>query len=264
MERHWVSGDCKTGGTGVGLQGGGRAMSPAVQGHLQDLLPAAGPLPCLWVSLSRGGAGSWELGPERSGDAAVRAGEVEGHRHPVLRKPTCFGRHFQEVAVQVDVEVRRPPGQRDARAIPAHGQVLLEAHGARAQHQVHRLGPGEGAGPAGVVLHQHLEGRGRGGAVFRQNVLTRPLKVKCPSVKSVVVGISEHRANAGLCGWVRDKSRVTNRAQDSRGNRGSLQETWKGHPPAKGGPYRDTLSKTNLTPNEVRLVGGFKRLCQTS
>lgn len=111
---------------------------------------------------------------------------------------TCFGRHFQEVAVQVDVEVRRLAGQRDARAVPAHGQVLLEAHGAGAQHQVHRLGPGEGAGPARVVLHQHLKGRGRGGAVFCQNVLTRPLKVKCPSVKSVVVGISEHRANAGL------------------------------------------------------------------
>lgn len=98
------------------------------------------------------------------------------------------------------MEVRRLPGQRDAGAVPAHGQVLLEAHGARAQHQLHRLGPGEGAGPARVVPHQHLEGRGRGGAVFRQNVLTRPLKVKCPSVKSVVVGISENRANAGLCG----------------------------------------------------------------
>lgn len=181
--------------------------------------------------------------------------------------PTCFGGHFQEVAVQVDVEVRRPPGQRNARAVPAHGQVLLEAQGARAQHQVHRLGPREGAGPAGVVLHQHLEGRGRGGAVFRQNVLTRPLKVKCPSVKSVVVGISEYRANAGLCGWVRDKSRVTNRAQDSRGNggRGGVPAgNLEGHPPGKGGPYRDALSKTNLTQNKVRWVGGFKSLCQTS
>ena len=90
--------------------------------------------------------------------------------------------------------------QRDARAVPAHRQVLLEADGAGAQHQVHRLGPGEGAGPASVVLHQHLKGRGRGGAVFRQHVLTRPLKVKCPSVKSVVVGVSEHRADTGLCG----------------------------------------------------------------
>ena len=53
---------------------------------------------------------------------------------------------------------------------------------------------------ASVVLHQHLKGRGRGGAVFRQHVLTRPLKVKCPSVKSVVVGVSEHRADTGLCG----------------------------------------------------------------
>lgn len=111
---------------------------------------------------------------------------------------TCFGRHFQEVAIQVDVELRCLAGQRNARAIPAHGQVLLEADGAGTQHQVHRLGPGEGPGPACVVLHQHLEGRGRGGAVFCQNVLTRPLKVKCPSVKSVVVGISEYRANAGL------------------------------------------------------------------
>ena len=119
---------------------------------------------------------------------------------PCFWKPTCFCRHFQEVAVQVDVKVRRLPGQRDARAIPAHGQVLLEADGAGAQHQLHRLGPGEGAGPARIVLHQHLKGRGRGGAVFCQNVLTRPLKVKCPSVKSVVVGISENRADAGLCG----------------------------------------------------------------
>lgn len=111
---------------------------------------------------------------------------------------TCFGRHFQEIAIQVDVKVRRLAGQRDARAVPAHGQVLLEADGAGAQHQVHGLGPGEGAGPARVVFHQHLKGRGRGGAVFCQNVLTRPLKVKCPSVKSVVVGISEHRADAGL------------------------------------------------------------------
>lgn len=111
---------------------------------------------------------------------------------------TCFGRHFQEVAVQVDVELRRMAGQRDARAVPAHRQVLLEADGAGAQHQVHGLGPGEGAGPASVVLHQHLKGRGRGGAVFRQHVLTRPLKVKCPSVKSVVVRVSEHRADAGL------------------------------------------------------------------
>lgn len=98
------------------------------------------------------------------------------------------------------MEERRLAGQRDARAVPAHGQVLLEADGAGAQHQLHRLGPGEGAGPARVVLHQHLKGRGRGGAVFRQNVLTRPLKVKCASVKSVVVGVSEHRADAGLCG----------------------------------------------------------------
>lgn len=111
---------------------------------------------------------------------------------------TCLGGHFEQVAVQVDVEVRRLAGQRDARAVPAHGQVLLQADGTGAQHQLHRLGPGERAGAAGVVLHQHLEGRGRGGAVFCQNVLTRPLKVKCPAVKSVVVGISEHRAHAGL------------------------------------------------------------------
>lgn len=111
---------------------------------------------------------------------------------------TCFGRHFQEVAIQVDVKLRRLAGQRDARAIPAHCQVLLEADGAGTQHQVHRLGPGEGAGPARIVLHQHLKGRGRGGAVFCQNVLTSPLKVKCPTVKSVVVGISEYRANARL------------------------------------------------------------------
>lgn len=119
---------------------------------------------------------------------------------------TCFGGHFQEVAIQVDVEVRRAAGERDARAVPAHGKVLLQADPALAQHQLHRLGPREGARPAGVVLHQHLEGRGRGGAVFCQNVLTRPLKVKCPTVKSVVVGISKHRANAGLFGANRTAS----------------------------------------------------------
>lgn len=138
------------------------------------------------------------------------------------RCPTCFGGHFQEVAIQVYVEVRRAAGERDARAVPAHGKVLLQADPALAQHQLHRLGPREGARPAGVVLHQHLEGRGRGGAVFCQNVLTRPLKVKCPTVKSVVVGISKHRANAGLCGGVRDKSRVTNQAKDLQRNQGHL------------------------------------------
>lgn len=223
MERHWVARDCKTGGTGVGLQGRGWA---SVSGYSGAPSRSAA---CSWATLLPLGCpeqrGSWVLSAEAMQLCGVERWRA---RHPVLPKPTCFGRHFQEVAVQVDVEVRRPPGQRDARAVPAHGQVLLEAHGARAQHQVHRLGPREGAGPAGVVLHQHLEGRGRGGAVFRQNVLTRPLKVKCPSVKSVVVGISEYRANAGLCGWVRDKSRVTNRAQDSRGNGGALQETRKG------------------------------------
>lgn len=96
------------------------------------------------------------------------------------------------------MEVRRTAGERHAGAVPAHGEVLLQAQGALAQHQLHCLGPGEGAGSPGVVLHQHLEGRGGGGAVFRQNVLTGPLKVKCPAVKSVVVGISEYRADAGL------------------------------------------------------------------
>lgn len=77
-----------------------------------------------------------------------------GHR----RSPTCFGGHFQEVAVQVDVEVGRVVGQRDAGAVPAHSEVLLQADGAVAQHQLHRLGPGEGTGPASVVLHQYLKG----------------------------------------------------------------------------------------------------------
>lgn len=71
---------------------------------------------------------------------------------------TCFGGHFQEVAVQVDVKVGRVAGQRDAGAVPAHGEVLLQADGAVAQHQLHRLGPGEGTGPASVVLHQYLKG----------------------------------------------------------------------------------------------------------
>lgn len=176
---------------------------------MRQRLPAARTLLCLRSFLCGGGrAGA----PELPGGAAVGLGEVEGRARrtdtPRFWKPTCFGRHFQEIAIQVDVKVRRLAGQRDARAVPAHGQVLLEADGAGAQHQLHRLGPGEGASPARVVLHQHLEGRGRGGAVFCQNVLTRPLKVKCPSVKSVVVGISEYRANSGLCGRVRDKSRV--------------------------------------------------------
>lgn len=71
---------------------------------------------------------------------------------------TCSGGHFQEVAVQVDVEVGRVAGQCNAGAIPAHSEVLLQADGAVAQHQLHRLGPGEGMGPACVVLHQYLKG----------------------------------------------------------------------------------------------------------
>lgn len=187
----------------------GVQISPALLCHLGGV-----PLEPKWVGmrphlqsqhLAASGLPSAEEA-ERLGGVAVRAGEAE-ERARGTQKPTCFGCHFQEVAIQVDVELRCLAGQRDARAVPAHGQVLLEADSAGAQHQVHRLGPREGAGPACVILHQHLKGRGRGGAVFCQNVLTRPLKVKCPSVKSVVVGISEYRANAGLCGWVRDKSR---------------------------------------------------------
>lgn len=200
-----MSADCKGGVTGAGRQGSTacrflQLFCGIFQVSLEALVrrdvvtPAAWTLPCLWAFL------------RKRQSTAVRVGEAEG-RARGTQKPTCFGCHFQEVAIQVDVELRRLAGQRDARAVPAHGQVLLEADGAGAQHQVHRLGPGEGAGPARVVLHQHLKGRGRGGAVFCQNILTRPLKVKCPSVKSVVVGISEYRANAGLCGWVRDKSR---------------------------------------------------------
>ena len=188
MERPWVL-ECKTGGAGVGGQGGVCKLLQLCGGIFK--------ISRLWL-----GPFSGETEEDRCTQALllcvlVRRRDTDT---PCFWKPTCFCRHFQEVAVQVDVKVRRLPGQRNARAIPAHGQVLLEADGAGAQHQLHRLGPGEGAGPARIVLHQHLKGRGRGGAVFCQNVLTRPLKVKCPSVKSVVVGISENRADAGLCG----------------------------------------------------------------
>lgn len=74
------------------------------------------------------------------------------------KKPTCSGSDFQEVAIQVDVEVGRVAGQRNAGAIPAHGEVLLQADRAVTQHQLHRLGPGEGTGPACIILHQHLKG----------------------------------------------------------------------------------------------------------
>lgn len=104
------------------------------------------------------------------------------------------------------MEVWRPAGQCHPGAIPAHREVLLKAEGAGTQHQLYRLGPGEGAGPAGIILHQHLEGRGRGGAVFRQNVLTCPLKVKRAAIKSVVVRVSKHCAHTRLFGANRTAS----------------------------------------------------------
>lgn len=219
-------------------------ISPAILWHLGDL-----PSKPQWVFLQleyfsasgfplwrgRSSCSSWDRGKSQR-DTEARC----------FWKPTCFGCHFQEVAIQVDVELRRLAGQRDARAIPAHGQVLLEADSAGAQHQVHRLGPGEGAGPASIVLHQHLKGRGRGGAVFCQNVLTRPLKVKCPSIKSVVVGISEYCANAGLCGWVRDKSRSETERRSQRDIRGPCNKPERGTCQVREDLSRDALRKINF------------------
>lgn len=74
-----------------------------------EATPAVGTLLCLRVVLHRGG-GATAL--EHSGGVAVQVGEVEGRARGTQKplaswKPTCFGRHFQEVAIQVDVKLRR-------------------------------------------------------------------------------------------------------------------------------------------------------------
>ena len=66
---------------------------------------------------------------------------------------TCDGGELQQVPVQVDVHPGPVVGQGDAGAVPAHREVLVEAEAEPGQTQLHRLGPGEGARPAGVVTH---------------------------------------------------------------------------------------------------------------
>lgn len=132
--------------------------------------------------------------------------DTQAHMHTC---PTCFGCHFQQITIQIDLKLRSLARKWDACPIPLHCEVLLEADSAPAQHKVHWLCPGERTGPTGIVFYQHLEGRGRGGAVFRQNVLTCSLKVKCPSIKSVVVRVSKYSANSRLCRWVRNKSAIS-------------------------------------------------------
>lgn len=70
--------------------------------------------------------------------------------------PTCDGGEFEQVSVQVDVHPGAMVGQRDAGAVPAHREVLVEAEDQSSQSDLHRLSPGEGASAPGVVLHQHL------------------------------------------------------------------------------------------------------------
>lgn len=69
---------------------------------------------------------------------------------------TCDGGEFEQVSVQVDVHPGAVVGQGDAGAVPPDRQVLVEAEDQTSQPHLHRLSPGEGASPPGVVLHQHL------------------------------------------------------------------------------------------------------------
>lgn len=69
---------------------------------------------------------------------------------------TCDGGEFEQVAVQVNVHPGAVVGQGDACAIPSNSEVLVEAEDQTTKSHLNRLSPGEGTGPPGVVLHQHL------------------------------------------------------------------------------------------------------------
>lgn len=69
---------------------------------------------------------------------------------------TGDGGELQQVAVQVNVDSGAVVRQRNASAVSPHRQVLVETQDQSSQSHLHRLGPGEGAGPPGVILHQHL------------------------------------------------------------------------------------------------------------
>lgn len=71
--------------------------------------------------------------------------------------PTCDGGEFEQVSVQVDVHPGAVVGQGDAAAVPPDRQVLVETEDQRSQSNLHRLSPGEGTSPPGVVFHQNLE-----------------------------------------------------------------------------------------------------------
>lgn len=89
--------------------------------------------------------------------------EVRGgyHLHETVPIPrdlqTCDGGELEQVSVQVDVHSGAVVGQGDTSAVPPHSQVLMQAQHQTPQTNLHRLSPGEGARPPGIVLYQHRE-----------------------------------------------------------------------------------------------------------
>lgn len=74
---------------------------------------------------------------------------------------TCDGGEFEEVPVEVYVHPGSVVGQGDAGPILPHRQVLVQAEHQTAQPHFNGLSPGEGASPASVILHQHLNTKER-------------------------------------------------------------------------------------------------------
>lgn len=70
---------------------------------------------------------------------------------------TCDGGELEQVPVQVDVHARAVVGQGDARAVPPHRQVLMEAQDQSSQPDLNRLSPGERTSPPGIIFHQNLQ-----------------------------------------------------------------------------------------------------------
>lgn len=146
-------------------------------------------------------------------EATQTAAQVRGsyHLHEAVPVPrdlqTCDGGEFEQVSVQVDVHPGPVVRQGDAGAVPPHSEVLVQTQHQASEAHLHRLCPGEGARPPGIVLHQHCEtgvwtvdvvGDRSAPAVSRQNILTSPLEVKGPAIERVVVRVSKHGAHARL------------------------------------------------------------------
>lgn len=69
---------------------------------------------------------------------------------------TCDGGEFEQVSVQVDVYPGAVVRQGDAGTVPPDRQVLVETEDQTSQPYLHRLGPGEGTSPPGIIFHQNL------------------------------------------------------------------------------------------------------------